>query len=88
MFGFGGFSISLWLGGFWAITKHDYVTLIATPLLAGGIFACLSYALRRLLLPNVEAELKTVRAALEEKYHLPPGRLLAGPAAGYKHRAS
>jgi hypothetical protein len=88
MFGFGGFLISWWLGSFWALAKHDYLIVIAMPFIAGGIFAGLSYALRQIFLPNIETELKSVRAALEEKYHLPPGQLLAGPTAGYKHRVS
>ncbi len=62
--------------------------VIAMPFITGGIFACVSYVLRQVFLPNIETELESVRTALEEKYHLPPGRLLTGPAAGYKHGAS
>jgi len=33
-------------------------------------------------LPNIKQELKSVRTALEERYHLPREALLGGPTAG------
>ena len=88
MFGFAGFLISWLLGSLWETVNNNWPMVVAMPFLAGGIFGCISYSLRKVFLPNIEKELSSVRTALEEKYHLPPGLLLTGPAAGYKHGAS
>lgn len=83
MFGFGGFMLLWWTGSIWELTKHNYGMAIAMPFIAAAILGGVWYVLKRVLLPNIEAELNSVRAALEEKYHLPPGLLLKGPTSAY-----
>jgi hypothetical protein len=87
MFGFSGFIVSWCLGSFWAIGQHNWPMVIAMPFITGGIFAFAAYMLKEAFLPDNIKALETVRTALEEKYHLPPGSLINGPTVGYKHRS-
>jgi hypothetical protein len=74
-----------WLGGsFWLLSKHLPWMLLLMPLVSGAVAVGVWCCLKRVLLNNVEEDLKATRSTLEEKYNLPPDLLLAGPTVGYK----